>query len=106
MRIETNVGRRALGAAVVSISVLLYWSSTSTPAAQQAQQQASELAQYIKANYTKREVMIPMRDGVKLFTAIYSPRDASQPRIVPVTSMCVRPRWIALAFMKRPARCG
>ena len=79
MRIETNVGRRALGAAVVSISVLLYWSSTSTPAAQQAQQQASELAQYIKANYTKREVMIPMRDGVKLFTAIYSPRDASQP---------------------------
>ena len=78
MRMGKNV-RRALRATVVSISVLLYWSSTSTPAAQQAQQQASELAQYIKANYTKREVMIPMRDGVKLFTAIYSPKDASQP---------------------------
>jgi X-Pro dipeptidyl-peptidase (S15 family) len=79
MRMGKNIGRRALGAAVVAISVLLYWSSTRTPAAQQAQQQASELAQHIKANYTKREVMIPMRDGVKLFTAIYSPKDASQP---------------------------
>jgi uncharacterized protein len=29
--------------------------------------------------YTKREVMIPMRDGVKLFTAIYSPKDTSKP---------------------------
>jgi len=28
----------------------------------------------VKANYVKREVYIPMRDGVKLFTIIYSPR--------------------------------
>lgn len=27
--------------------------------------------------YTKREVMIPMRDGVKLFTAIYVPKDTT-----------------------------
>ncbi len=33
----------------------------------------AELADYIKANYTKREVSIPMRDGVKLFTSIYEP---------------------------------
>lgn len=32
----------------------------------------------VKANYTKTEQMIPMRDGVKLFTAIYSPRDTSR----------------------------
>ena len=32
----------------------------------------------VKANYTKQEVQIPMRDGVKLFTAIYIPKDASQ----------------------------
>jgi len=38
----------------------------------------SELAQYITDNYTKREVMIPVRDGVKLFTAIYEPKDRSQ----------------------------
>ena len=31
----------------------------------------------LKKNYTKREVMIPMRDGVKLFTAIYEPKDKS-----------------------------
>lgn len=32
----------------------------------------------IKANYTKIERMIPMRDGVKLFTAIYIPKDSSE----------------------------
>ncbi len=31
----------------------------------------------VKANYVKREVYIPMHDGVKLFTAIYSPKDSS-----------------------------
>lgn len=38
----------------------------------------SELAKYITDNYTKREVSIPVRDGVKLFTAIYEPKDKSQ----------------------------
>ena len=33
----------------------------------------------VKANYTKLEQLIPMRDGVKLFTAIYMPKDRSQP---------------------------
>lgn len=28
--------------------------------------------------YTKQEVQIPMRDGVRLFTAIYAPRDTTQ----------------------------
>ena len=36
-----------------------------------------ELAEYIRENYTKREVMIPMRDGVKLFTVIYEPKNRS-----------------------------
>lgn len=40
--------------------------------------QQRELADYIKDNYTKREVMIPMRDGVKLFACIYEPRKKSQ----------------------------
>lgn len=35
--------------------------------------------EWVKANYTKREVYIPMRDGVRLLTAIYSPKDNSQP---------------------------
>lgn len=32
----------------------------------------------VRARYTKREVMVPMRDGRRLFTAIYAPRDAEQ----------------------------
>src|SRR5438552_2174915 len=30
-------------------------------------------------NYTKYEHLIPMRDGVKLFTRVYVPKDDSQP---------------------------
>ena len=40
--------------------------------------QQRELADYIKKNYTKSEVMIPMRDGVKLFVCIYEPKDKKQ----------------------------
>lgn len=32
----------------------------------------------VKAHYTKTEQMIPMRDGVKLFTSIYAPKDQSR----------------------------
>ena len=32
----------------------------------------------VKAHYTKSEHQIPMRDGVKLFTSVYSPKDKSQ----------------------------
>ena len=32
----------------------------------------------VREHYTKREVLIPMRDGVKLFTAIYEPKDRSK----------------------------
>lgn len=32
---------------------------------------------YVTQHYTKQEYMIPMRDGVKLYTAVYSPRDTS-----------------------------
>lgn len=33
---------------------------------------------WIINNYTKKEVMIPMRDGIKLFTTIYAPKDISE----------------------------
>src|SRR5258706_9529525 len=41
-------------------------------------QQQRELADYIKSHYTKREVLIPMRDGIKLFAQIYEPKDKKQ----------------------------
>ncbi len=33
---------------------------------------------YIKEIYTKKEVYIPMRDGVRLFTSVYTPNDTTQ----------------------------
>lgn len=33
---------------------------------------------YVAENYTKQEVRIKMRDGLELFTAIYSPKDTSK----------------------------
>jgi putative CocE/NonD family hydrolase len=33
---------------------------------------------WIKENYTKKEVLIPMRDGTKLFTAVYSPKSNTE----------------------------
>lgn len=48
---------------------------------------------WIKANYIKTEQYITMRDGVRLFTAIYTPRDNSQtyPIIMQRTPYSVRP---------------
>ena len=34
---------------------------------------------YVKSHYTKYEYRIPMRDGVRLFTSVYVPKDDSQP---------------------------
>ena len=45
--------------------------------ATQAQSPAQGL-DYVRAHYTKYEYPIPMRDGVKLFTAVYVPKDQSQ----------------------------
>ena len=46
--------------------------------AQLSQQEQQDLAAYIRNNYTKRQVSIPMRDGMKLFAEVYEPKDKSQ----------------------------
>ena len=43
-----------------------------------ANTQTDSLEIQLKKIYTKREVMIPMRDGVKLYTAIYEPKDNTE----------------------------
>ena len=40
---------------------------------------------WVVNNYTKKEVMIPMRDGVKLFTTIYAPKDFSEKHPIIIT---------------------
>jgi hypothetical protein len=43
-----------------------------------AQSQAAQDSTYIRDNFSKKEVYITMRDGIRLFTAIYSPKDKSK----------------------------
>jgi uncharacterized protein len=59
---------------------------------EEKKQEAARL-EYIRAHYTKSEVRIPMRDGVKLFTAIYAPKDRSKqyPILLNRTPYSVRP---------------
>lgn len=53
-------------------------SSPSSPA-----NEANERAEFIRTHYRKLEARIPMRDGIKLFTALYVPIDASASRTYP-----------------------
>ncbi len=48
------------------------------PRQQPAAPAAGSPASYIREHYTKREVLIAMRDGVKLFTSVYQPKDHVQ----------------------------
>ncbi len=40
---------------------------------------AAQGVDFVKANYTKYEYQIPMRDGKRLFTSVYAPKDHSRP---------------------------
>ncbi len=45
---------------------------------------ADERSDYIRMHYTKYELKIPMRDGVKLFTSVYVPNDTKPDRSYPI----------------------
>lgn len=47
-------------------------------------QRTNEDSLYVRQHYTKIERHIPMRDGVKLFTSIYIPKDASENKKYPI----------------------
>ena len=59
-----------------------------TDAAAPAQQKpySDDLLPSVDHDYTKREMMIPMRDGTKLFTVIWIPRDAHNALMMPRTT--------------------
>ena len=54
---------------------------------------AAQGIEQVKARYTKYEYRIPMRDGKKLFTAVYVPKDDSEtyPMLLKRTPYSVRP---------------
>src|SRR5262245_37175689 len=59
-------------------------------------QDASGLESYIRLHYTKQEHMIPMRDGTKLFTAVFTPKDTTRkyPFLIKRTPYSVSPYGI------------
>lgn len=46
--------------------------------------QQSDIATFVRDNYTKEERYITMRDGVRLFTSIYTPKDAGPGKEYPI----------------------
>jgi putative CocE/NonD family hydrolase len=50
-------------------------------------------SEYIRANYTRKTYLVPVRDGVKLHTIVYSPKDAGQkyPLLMTRTPYGIRP---------------
>src|SRR5580692_1924029 len=61
---------------------ILFFSATLLLCAQGGGRGGGDTAQaqleYTRAHYTKYDYRIPMRDGVKLFTSVYVPKDTSQ----------------------------
>ncbi len=43
-----------------------------------AGQEPTQLESYIRLHYTKHEYMVPMRDGIKLMTSIFVPKDSTK----------------------------
>ncbi len=41
-------------------------------------QEKEDVSKYTREHYTKKEHQVPMRDGVRLFTAVYAPKDTSK----------------------------
>jgi putative CocE/NonD family hydrolase len=69
------ITRRFLVSGLLALAVCAQPRTAAQPT---APPQAADRAAYIRQNYTKHEVMIPMRDGVRLFTSIYAPKDRSR----------------------------
>lgn len=44
----------------------------------------AQISDYVKDNYDKQEMYITMRDGVKLFTSVYTPKDISATKTYPI----------------------
>ncbi len=78
---------------MLSVFACLLWLSLATQSALAQAAQAAQETYDVKAHYTKLETRITMRDGVKLFTSIYLPKDPSQkyPIIMQRTPYSVAP---------------
>src|SRR5215472_945601 len=58
---------------------LALWLTLATGICQPAPEGADKALEFTKAHYTKYDYRIAMRDGVRLFTSVYVPKESSQP---------------------------
>ncbi len=73
-----RAGRRSLAGLAVTLSLALLSGAVFSVQERGAGDLAKQQLEYTKANYVKHEHRIPMRDGTKLFTIVYVPKDASR----------------------------
>jgi len=72
--------RRSLPARLPLLTLLVALAcSALPPAAVHAAEDAKPAPRDLRETYTKYEYRIPMRDGTRLFTVVYVPKDASKP---------------------------
>lgn len=69
---------------LAALALLAFAVPASGQAPKPPKDQQDERAAYIRSHYSKFEYQIPMRDGVKLFTAVYVPNDASPAKRYPI----------------------
>lgn len=83
--------RRLAALTLVLSSILTVSARAQDPSADAKARQ--QLLEQVKARYTKYEYRIPMRDGKKLFTAVYAPKDTTQtyPILITRTPYTCRP---------------
>jgi len=88
-RMKSGLWLAALGGALVCLAwrggsekVFAAWGYTAMSRGAEAEQQDAQAAE-IREKYTKHEYRIAMRDGMKLFTAVYEPKDASSRKMYP-----------------------
>jgi len=74
-------------------SLLVFLALPSRPQSSDDEQDSNTTAAEIREHYTKHDYRIPVRDGVKLFTSVYIPKDTSQsyPFLIDRTPYSVSP---------------
>jgi uncharacterized protein len=90
--LRLNQTNRVLGA-VLCFTALVALSAGPLKSLRAQAKQDAQPEFDLKAHYTKYEFRIPMRDGAKLFTAVYAPKDTSQsyPFLIDRTPYSIRP---------------
>ena len=73
----------AMKAPRIIVSIITSWAVVALVACCKSQPLPDSI--FIRENFNKHEFQIPMRDGIRLFTAVYVPKDTSEARPILLT---------------------